>query len=113
MLKPLQGEDVLPAATLEAMDKLNTLRASMLKLLPKINRFYIPIPGKLDLSLLRRVYRDSRRLLIDLCQSCYHMLDLVGFFCWAACVFERELNNLKSGKTVTDDVPKGRGCNRK
>ena len=102
MLKPLQGEDVLPAATLEAMVKLNTLRASMLKLLPEINRFYIPIPGELDLSLLRRVYRDSRRLLTDLCRSCYHMLDLVGFFRWAARVFEKELNNPKSGKTVTE-----------
>ena len=30
------------------------------------------------------------------------MLDLVGFFRWVARVFERELNNLKSGKTVTE-----------
>ena len=101
MLKPLQGEDVLPAATLEAMVKLNTLRASMLKLLPEINRFYIPIPGELDLSLLHHVYRDLRRLLTNLCRSCYHMLNLVGFFCWAAHIFERELNNPESGKTVT------------
>ena len=28
---------------------------------------------------------------MDLCQLCYHMLDLVGFFQWAACVFDKEI----------------------
>ena len=30
---------------------------------------------------------------MDLCRLCYHMLDLVGFFRWAACIFDEEIKH--------------------
>ena len=93
MLKPLRGQDVLPTATVQAMEKLNALRTALLTLCQDIKVLNIPIPDELDLSLLHRLYRRSECLLKDLCRSCYRMLDLVGFFRWAVCIFTRELHS--------------------
>ena len=60
----------------------------LVKLLLDIMTLCIPIPDELN-----RLYRTSKGLLTDLCQLCYQMVDLVGFFRWVACVFKRELVN--------------------
>lgn len=90
MLRPLRGAEVLPSAAVEAIHRLNALRMQ-LKSLPGMRELGISIPGELDISLHGRLYRTSDALLTDLCRLCYHMLDLVGFFRWAACVFDEEI----------------------
>ena len=100
MLWPLRGAEVLPSAAIEAIHRLNTLRMQ-LKLLPGMRELGIPIPGELDISLHGQLYRTSNALLTDLWRLCYHMLDLVGFFQWAACIFDEEIK-CNTVRVVTD-----------
>jgi hypothetical protein len=97
----LKGIDVLPEVAVDAAHKLNQLRSILMSFLPDLKILQIPVPDEADCSLIRRSCQSSKELLLILCRFSYGLLDLVGFFRWAACVFDRDIVGQNLPKVVT------------
>lgn len=98
----LKGTDVLPEVAVDAAQKLNLLRRKLVLLLVDLDILRIPIPEEVDCALIKRSCQNYKELLLILCRFCYGLLDLVGFFRWAACVFDRDIDSQNSPKIVTE-----------
>ena len=97
----LKGSSVLSKNTLDAAYRLNTLRNGLKVFLSDLTACSIPVPEEVDLPSLQEPCTSSARLLTALCRFCYGIVDLIGFFRWAACVFEREIDSQNTPHNIT------------
>ena len=62
----------------------------------------IPIPKEVDLAALKIPCSSYLQLLSTFCQFCYGMADLLGFFRWCACIFDREIDSQNTLRFISN-----------
>ena len=92
----------LPKVSIDAAHRFNELRSSLKRLLPDLTTYDIPIPKEVDLAALKIPCSSYPQLLSTLCRFCYGMADLLGFFRWCACVFDREIDSQNASRFISN-----------
>ena len=92
----------LPKVSIDAAHQFNELRSSLKRLLPDLTTYDIPIPKEVDLAALKIPCSSYSQLLSTLCRFCYGMADLLGFFRWCACVFDREIDSQNASRFISN-----------